>query len=549
MAERKSATAGRSRAAKPPESAGEFQYSDESGTALVDGLTFYSKPIVYVAVDGQAMVEGDICLGSVEDVRDHTEMRRAELAGKPVARGVIISGSQYRWPNCTVPYEIRADLPNPARVTDAISHWEANTNFTFVLRTEANAAQYPDYVEFVPGGGCSSYVGRQGGRQPVTLGDGCTMGNTIHEIGHVVGLWHEQSREDRDTFVTINYANIIPAAINNFSQHISDGEDVGPYDYGSIMHYPRKAFSKNGQDTIVPTDANTGNWSARRFECRRHRLGERCVLDPKSAHPDASHVDVDRPDIPANATHVHSSDVDLNWSDVHASDTDSSDVDVDAADVHASDTYSSDIDGHPTDVHSSDTDVDPSDVHSSDTDSSDLDVHSSNVDVDSSDVHSSDTDVDAADVHSSDLDVDAADVHSSDLDVDAADVHSSDTDVDSSDVHSSDTDSSDLDVDAADVHSSDTDVDATDVHSSDTDSSDLDVDAADVHSSDTDVDATDVHSSDSDSSDIDVDAADADASDADDPADDSADHDSRDRVAVRRPVRQLLRPVQRASGL
>jgi len=70
-----------------------------------------------------------------------------------------------------------------------------------------------------------------------------------------VGLWHEQSREDRDTFVTVNWANIDPPQKHNFDQQITDGDDVGPYDYGSIMHYGPTAFSINGQATITPTQA------------------------------------------------------------------------------------------------------------------------------------------------------------------------------------------------------------------------------------------------------------------------------------------------------
>jgi hypothetical protein len=233
---------------------GEFRSGPAVGVSPVPGCTFLSKTLAYADVDGVAMFEGDIVLGDVAALQAAADPNQpnATFEMASVVIPAVLNGQNMRWVNGQVPFEFEANFPSPQRVNDAIAHWQANTNIRFIARNAGNANQFPDFVRFVNGGGCSSSVGRRGGQQTITLGPNCQTGNAIHEIGHTVGLWHEQSREDRGSFVNIIFANIDPAMQHNFVQQIADGDDVGPYDFGSIMHYPRNAFSINGQDTIVP---------------------------------------------------------------------------------------------------------------------------------------------------------------------------------------------------------------------------------------------------------------------------------------------------------
>ena len=230
----------------PSSGVGEYLASSKVKSSYITGTTFGIKKVKYAAIEDQAMFEGDIVLGSVAEME--SIRKQVENPTPGALSAVVISGNQFRWPDGIVIFRIDPSLPNQQRVTDAIQHWAANTNIRFKQRTTE-----PNFVSFVPGGGCSSQVGMRGGEQFVTLGAACTTGNAIHEIGHAIALWHEQSREDRDNFVTINFANVQAGLQHNFDQQITDGDDIGPYDYGSIMHYPRNAFAINPNvDTITP---------------------------------------------------------------------------------------------------------------------------------------------------------------------------------------------------------------------------------------------------------------------------------------------------------
>lgn len=67
---------------------------------------------------------------------------------------------------------------------------------------------------------CSSLVGRNGQKQQVSLGAGCVYkGVIIHELMHAAGFWHEQSRPDRDDYVTVLWDNIIPGMEFNFNKY------------------------------------------------------------------------------------------------------------------------------------------------------------------------------------------------------------------------------------------------------------------------------------------------------------------------------------------
>jgi len=126
--------------------------------------------------------------------------------------------------------------------------------FKFVSEKPTNGVPFLNYAPH-GGGKCASYVGmnylaREGDGQPIFLDSHCMVKGTIqHETMHALGFWHEQSRPDRDSFVTIIYGNIQNGMENNFNKQSSIDPLGAPYDYDSVMHYHSTAFG-NGKQTI-----------------------------------------------------------------------------------------------------------------------------------------------------------------------------------------------------------------------------------------------------------------------------------------------------------
>ena len=197
--------------------------------------------------DGLALFEGDMILGPAEEIQ---AVSSKEQNGQRQSMG--ITSAYNRWTAGVVPYEIDPTLPSQYRITDAIAHWNTQLAGTIIVRPRNGETDYVRFVNSANAGSCSSYIGNvHVAGQAITLGANCSTGNTIHELGHAIGLFHEHTREDRNTFVLINFANIDPTKTSNFNQAITTSDDLGAYDYGSIMHYPSTAFSINGLPTIV----------------------------------------------------------------------------------------------------------------------------------------------------------------------------------------------------------------------------------------------------------------------------------------------------------
>ena len=207
--------------------------------------------LVIAAAAGVGAAERPDPLAPYEGIPEGYVLVQGDMLVRIDGGRAIQSGFRYvPWPGGVVPYEFDANVSSDNRnamrlAMDAI---EAVCTTSFIPR-----AGHDDYVHIqAHASENNSEVGHQGGEQIINIASWGVRFTMVHELMHTLGFEHEQSRQDRDTYVVIHEDRIEEDMEHNFTK---DADFMyGPYDFGSVMHYGQCAFS-----TCADCGTNPGN--------------------------------------------------------------------------------------------------------------------------------------------------------------------------------------------------------------------------------------------------------------------------------------------------
>jgi hypothetical protein len=178
--------------------------------------------ISYQRINGQNILNGDMIL--TDD----------QLSASPQKTDVQTEGHGQNnvWPAATIYYYISTNFTTSERsvITSAINDWANKTGLSFVSRNTGT------YLSIQRGSANNCTVGYVS-NATMNLSDPSAKGIVVHELGHAIGLHHEQLRADRDTYIDVKWSNISTSAQGSYNKITGMNYGGTTFDFASIMLY------------------------------------------------------------------------------------------------------------------------------------------------------------------------------------------------------------------------------------------------------------------------------------------------------------------------